>query len=86
MGPFICPFTLCCNLRELSSIPSKWGTAECDSKGRPSEVFAGRDLQLSTNLRHERTYDFHSKALACSGIVSRGQSWPVILHRKRVTG
>jgi len=41
-------------------------------------VFAGRDLQLSADLRRQRTHDFHSKAFVRSEIESRRQARPVI--------
>src|SRR6185437_2298794 len=64
----------------------KPGRTECDRKRRPSAGLAGRELQLSPNLPHKGPYDFHSKASARSWIEPCRQSWPVIRHRKRVTG
>src|ERR1700691_5106238 len=55
--------------------------AEFDGKARSVPVLAGRNFQLSTNLLYQRTYNFHSKTLALSGVESLRQSRAVIQHR-----
>jgi hypothetical protein len=58
----------------------EWG-AEFDYKSRPVALFAGRDLQRSTDLLNQGSYDFHSKTFALSRIESLRQSRPVIQYR-----
>ena len=55
--------------------------AEYHRKACPMAISAGRNFQLSANLFHQLSYDFHSETFALIRIVSLRQSGAVIQYR-----